>query len=338
MSEIKHILVIRLSSMGDVAMTVPVLSAFSNSYPEIKLTVLTKKQFAPLFKDLESVTVLFADFKNEHKGVFGLYQLSKSVRNLQIDAIADLHNVLRTKVLKVFLSGFKTAQIDKGRAEKKALVSGKTFEPIRTTPQRYSDVFRHLGFDFEIDPPSFLAPKSLDLDTKKVLGEFSNATVGVAPFATYDSKTYPLSQMDTVISELQKDSKVLLFGGGSEETKQLETLASKYANVCCVAGKFNLTQELDLISNLKVMLSMDSSNGHMAAMFGVKVVTLWGVTHPFAGFAPFNQIETNNLLSDRNVYPKIPTSIYGNRFPDGYEFAIQTIPVKSIVKTVQKNL
>ena len=144
--------------------------------------------------------------------------------------------------------------------------------------------------------------------------------------------------METVLFELQKDSKVLLFGGGSEETKQLEVLASKHANVCCVAGKFNLTQELDIISNLKVMLSMDSSNGHMAAMFGVKVVTLWGVTHPFAGFAPFNQINGNNLLSDQTQYPKIPTSIYGNRFPEGYELAIQTIPVERIVKKVKENL
>ncbi len=86
------------------------------------------------------------------------------------------------------------------------------------------------------------------------------------------------------------------------------------------------------------MLSMDSSNGHMAAMFGVKVVTLWGVTHPFAGFAPFNQINGNNLLSDQTQYPKIPTSIYGNRFPEGYELAIQTIPVERIVKKVKENL
>ncbi|MDC0118180.1 glycosyltransferase family 9 protein [bacterium] len=334
----KHILVIRLSSMGDVAMTVPVLSAFSNSYPDIKLTVLTKKQFAPLFRDLDSVSVLLADFKKDHKGFFGLYQLSKLVRNLHIDAVADLHNVLRTKILKFFLSGVKVAQIDKGRSEKKALVSGRISESLRSTPQRYADVFRGLGFGFEIDPPIFLAPEPLDASITKILGDFSKATVGIAPFAAYASKTYPLSQMETVITELQKESKLLLFGGGSEETKQLEVLASKHANVCCVAGKFNLTQELDIISNLKVMLSMDSSNGHMAAMFGVKVVTLWGVTHPFAGFAPFNQINGNNLLSDQTQYPKIPTSIYGNRFPEGYELAIQTIPVERIVKKVKENL
>ena len=113
---------------------------------------------------------------------------------------------------------------------------------------------------------------------------------------------------------------------------------SSYTWTITGPGKFSLEQELDIISNLKVMLSMDSSNGHMAAMLGVKVVTLWGVTHPSAGFAPFHQKETNNILSDQDKYPKIPTSIYGNRYPEGYEFAMQTITVESIVKTVQDTL
>jgi len=324
--------------MGDVAMTVPVLSAFSIAYPEIKLTVLTKKQFAPLFRDLKMVTVISADFNSTHKGVFGLYRLSKLLRNTHIEAVVDMHNVLRTKILKLFLSGIKFAQIDKGRAEKKALIAGKISTPLRTTPERYADVFRALGFEFEIDNPIFPTPKPLDASITKALGDFSKPVIGIAPFAAYTSKTYPILKMEKVIFELQKETKVLLFGGGANETNQLEAIASKYSNVVCVAGKFSLEQELDIISNLKVMLSMDSSNGHMAAMLGVQVVTLWGVTHPFAGFAPFHQIASNNLLSDLEKYPKIPTSIYGNNYPEGYELAIQSIPVESIIKTVQDTL
>ena len=144
--------------------------------------------------------------------------------------------------------------------------------------------------------------------------------------------------MEKVIFELQKEYKVLLFGGGLNEINLLKKIASKSPNVYCVAGTFDLDQELDIISNLKVMLSMDSSNGHIAAMLGVSVVTLWGVTHPFAGFAPFCQLDRNNLLSDLNKYPQIPTSIYGNKYPEGYALAIETINVKTIVKTVKANL
>ena len=324
--------------MGDVAMIVPVLAAFSKAHPHIKLTVLTKEEFAPLFRDLQMVTVLLADFKSSHKGVFGLYRLSKLIRNTGVDAVADLHNVLRTQILKLFLFWVNFAQIDKGRDEKKALVTGELVEPLRTTPQRYADVFRYLGFEFDIDNPTFPARKQLDTTITKVIGEFSQPLIGIAPFAAYASKTYPLSKMEKVILELQKESEILLFGGGPNETKLLKKIAIKHPNVYCAAGTFDLDQELDIISNLTVMLSMDSSNGHMAAMFGVKVVTIWGVTHPYAGFAPFGQLEKNNLLADQKKYPKIPTSIYGNEYPEGYELAIGTISVKRIIKTVKNNL
>ena len=56
-----------------------------------------------------------------------------------------------------------------------------------------------------------------------------------------------------------------------------------------MAGKYKFKEELALISNLDLMVSMDSSNGHLAAIYGVPIVTLWGVTHPFLGFAPFGQ-------------------------------------------------
>ncbi|MFT6138682.1 MAG: ADP-heptose:LPS heptosyltransferase [Salibacteraceae bacterium] len=101
-----------------------------------------------------------------------------------------------------------------------------------------------------------------------------------------------------------------------------------------IVGKLTLTEELELISNLDIMLSMDSGNGHLAAMFGLPVITLWGVTHPFAGFAPFGQAEGNSILSDREQFPFIPTSIYGNKFPAGYEEVMKTIEPKTVVAKI----
>jgi len=91
---------------------------------------------------------------------------------------------------------------------------------------------------------------------------------------------------------------------------------------------------LELISNLDVMLSMDSGNAHIAAMLGVKVITLWGATHPFAGFLPFNQPLETALVSDREKYPLLPTSVYGNKKVAGYEDAMRTISVESILNVL----
>ena len=80
---------------------------------------------------------------------------------------------------------------------------------------------------------------------------------------------------------------------------------------------------------------MDSGNAHIAAILGIKVVTIWGVTHPFAGFSPFNQPEDHALLSDRNQFPKIPTSVYGNQYPEGYQEASRSISPETVVNKIK---
>ena len=75
--------------MGDVAMTVPVLRALTKEYPDLKITVLTKAFFKPFFKDIKNVEVFEANVKGQHKGVLGLYKLSKALKSLHFDAVAD---------------------------------------------------------------------------------------------------------------------------------------------------------------------------------------------------------------------------------------------------------
>ena len=336
----KHILVIRLSAMGDVAMTVPVLKAFTTQYPEVKLTVLTRDLFTPFFRDLENVTVFPADFKGKHKGVLGLYQLSKELKKLHLDAVADLHNVLRTYILKLFFTGKNFVKMDKGRAEKKTLISGKYFQQLKTTHERYADVFKKLGFPLDLSNPIF--PKRVELTSKMIsfIGTDSKKWIGIAPFAAHESKMYPLDLMGKVIESLSENYKILLFGGGEAEVKILDGIQNSNEHVVNLAGKLSLNEELDVISNLDVMLSMDSGNAHMAAMLGVKVISIWGVTHPFAGFAPYNQPEDFALLSNRKKFPLIPTSIYGNKFPKDYKEVSGSIapdPIIFKIESVLKN-
>jgi ADP-heptose:LPS heptosyltransferase len=338
MPKLKHILVIRLSAMGDVAMTVPVLRAFSNQYPEVKLTVLTKPFFKPFFKSIPNIEVIAADIKGKHKGVLGLYKLSKELKSLDVNAVADLHNVLRSKVLKLFIFGKPVVQIDKGRQEKKALVGGQTFEQLKTTHQRYADVFKTLGFPLDLSQPVFPKKQNLKEAFIKIIGKDLKPWVGIAPFAAFEGKMYPLDLMITVIEVLSKEHKVLLFGASNEERKLLEDIANQFDNVINLAGQFSLNEELDMMSNLDIMLAMDSGNAHMAAMLGVKVITIWGVTHPYAGFLPFNHTMDSAILADRKQYPKIPTSIYGNKLPEGYEKAMRSIVPEEIVSKLKTAL
>jgi ADP-heptose:LPS heptosyltransferase len=340
MAKPTHILVIRLSAMGDVAMTVPVLRVFSQTYPEVKITVVSRPFFKPLFEGIPNLDFLEADVYGKHKRL-GLIKLAKEAQALGIDAVADLHNVIRSNIITNYLKfkGLKTAAIDKGRAEKKALVSAKggNISQLKTTHQRYADVFEKLGFPLKLESHVNPPRKRLVPKLSALIGVEPKKLIGIAPFAAHNSKMYPLDLMKEVISDLDATDKyrIFLFGGGKKEIEQLKRLETPFGNVSSVAGKLTFEEELALISNLDLMVSMDSGNGHLAAIFGVPVLTLWGVTHPYAGFAPFNQQEYNQILSSRENFPLIPTSVYGNKFPKGYDGAMESITVETVISKIK---
>lgn len=329
--------------MGNVAMTVPVLRAFSLQHPEVKITVVSRPFFEPFFKGINNLTFFGIDLKERHKGFLGLWRLFLDLRKLQITAVADLHNVLRSQVVRTFfkLSGTRVAATNKGRADKKALTrsENKIFKPVKSMFERHVETFNKLGFSIDLSTPIF--PQKAIL-SEVILNEFSFTDgmklIGIAPFAQYDSKVYPQDLMQKVIDGLAENVnvKILLFGGGEDEIKKLNQLQNQHENVIVVAGKLKFQQELELISNLDTMLSMDSGNAHIAAMLGVNVITLWGATHPYAGFKPFNQSEGNCITSDREKYPLLPTSVYGNKIVKGYEDVMRTISSESIIEKVKR--
>jgi ADP-heptose:LPS heptosyltransferase len=330
--------------MGDVAMTVPVILALVNQYPEVKITMVSRPFFKPIFENIPNVTFLSVHTNHQHKGIFGLFRLYRELKSKKVDQVADLHNVLRSKVIRTLfaLSGKKVAFTDKGRKEKKELTraENKIFKPLKSMFERHVETFKQLGYDIDLSNPVFLRQMDIPLKAQKIIGNKNQKWIGIAPFAHYDSKTYPMDLMREVIRKLSEDQnqKILLFGGGKQEMELLEEFANENENVFNFAGKISFEDELHLISNLDLMVSMDSGNAHLAAMFGVKVVTLWGATHPFAGFTPFNQPLENCLVSDREKFPLLPTSVYGNKKVAGYHDVMRSISVEKVVFSVQSQL
>ena len=118
MSNHQHILIIRLSAMGDVAMTVPVIRALTEKYPDCKITVLSKPFFKPLFDTIPQVSFFAAQVNTKHKGILGLLKLYRELKKEKITHVADFHNVLRSKILRALFifDGKPSIFIDKGRA------------------------------------------------------------------------------------------------------------------------------------------------------------------------------------------------------------------------------
>lgn len=215
-----RILVIRLSAMGDVAMSVPVVGALRKQYPEAQIVVLTPAFLQPFFRGIEALEFVSPDFTGRHKGLKGVLKLSSELG--RFDMVADLHDVIRTKMLRriLRLRGAKVAYIDKGREEKKALVAleNKKLVQLKTTVERYREVFLALGFDL---PPIAVPPRvrySLDAETEALAGAHEGKKwIGIAPFAQHQGKIYPLEQMERVIAMLSQmpGVRLFVFGGGA---------------------------------------------------------------------------------------------------------------------------
>ncbi|MDB3913455.1 glycosyltransferase family 9 protein [Flavobacteriaceae bacterium] len=324
--------------MGDVAMTVPVIRALTEKYPDCKITVLSKPFFKPLFDTIPQVSFFAAQVNTKHKGILGLLKLYRELKKEKITHVADFHNVLRSKILRALFifDGKPSIFIDKGRAEKKALTrtKNKIFKQLKTSHQRYADVLNKLGFTLDLSNPTPINKIKLAEKITLYTGLKKDTWIGIAPFAAFKGKVYPPQLMEEVIEEMaSKGFKIFLFGGGKREIEILNTLENIHDSIVNLAGKLSFKEELEVIGVLDLMVAMDSGNAHLAAMQQVKTITLWGVTHPYAGFAPFDQPDDYSVVSDLEKYPKIPCSIYGNKVANGYENVMETIaPTKVIEK------
>lgn len=314
----KNVLIIRFSAIGDVVMMLPIVHSVAEAYPETHFTVLSQKRFAPVFAMLPAnVTFMGVDLKHDYNGMAGINKLYKELKEKNFDAVANLHGVLRTNILsaKFALGSFtKVRSIKKRRLQRQKLTRKfcKNLTPQLPTTEKYKSVLQKLGFNFNITFKSIFGNNKGDLSQiEQFTGKKECHWIGIAPFAAHKGKIYPLEKMEKVVAELCKraHTKVFLFAYGKEQ-EQIKTWIEKYPSITIVGGQLNMQEELILMSHLDVMLAMDSSNTHLASVAGTRVVSIWGATHPAAGFAGFGQKESDSIQADLACRP---CSIYGKK-------------------------
>jgi ADP-heptose:LPS heptosyltransferase len=326
--------------MGDVAMTVPVVDSVAEEYPETNIFVLTNSRFRDMFPKKDNIIFTGINIK-EYNGIFGLLRLYRELtRNQKFDAVIDLHDVLRSKILRAFfrMNNVPVFIINKGRKEKKKLTSSnkKELTPLKSNIHRYSDVFNQAGLSASLTFNGIFKTSSLSQSDQN-LEKKEEQWIGVAPFAQHKGKILPLEKTETIIEyfSIRPNTKILLFGGGEYEKGILESWQDKYSSITSLAGKYPLIEELNLLRQCDVLLSMDSANMHLASLVNTPVISVWGATHPFAGFTGFNQNPENMVQSD---LPCRPCSVYGNKPCNRKDYAclnqINTTDIISKIETL----
>lgn len=313
------VLVTRFSSIGDVALTIPVLHALNLHHQDVEVIMLSKPQFESIFQPL-NVTFIGADLKGRHKGLIGLKSLSKEIiKDYAPDKMVDLHDVLRTRILRRMFAvhGLKSTAIDKGRKEKKQLTrrANKVYSALPHTVTRYQQAFAEAGIHIplNLDSPELPEYHSVLADSAWAEMNLSNSTIGFAPFAAHKGKTWPLAQSEDLLNKmLDAGLQVVLFGG-PEDRPVLRDLAAGTSNISLVPETLSFGAEIAFMKNLRLMISMDSANMHLAALAKIPVISIWGATHAFAGFSPLGQPSDNIIGISHEELDCRPCSVYGNK-------------------------
>lgn len=299
------VLILRLSALGDVAMASGVVAAAMEHHPYARFVVVTRARFAPLFPEGTEIAVV--ETEGRHKGLFGLMRLAGELyKRYHPDAVADIHNVIRTRILRNLLSlgGAKVAVIDKGRRARKALVEGNFRAWLRPAADCYIRVLDELHYSLRKASAAPLGPPTPAPELR----------IGIAPFAAHPAKAYPLEKMAAVadiIRSSRPDVSIYWFSAPGSEADRLSAIADPRDTIVArmdLPG--GLASEVELMGTLTAMVAMDSGNMHLAALRGVPVVSVWGATHPMAGFAGATSPAELRVGADFDCRP---CSIYGNR-------------------------
>lgn len=283
-------------------MTAVVFREFLEQNPHCQIVMVSRSNFAALFKDIPNLIFRGVDL-DVYKGFLGMRKLARElITEFKPDQIADLHNVIRSKILNRTFKrkNFPVAVLNKGKVEKEKLTDVWNLEkiPLKPTFERYADVFRELGHPIHLS--HILIPSSVK----------TNA-IGLAPFAQHKGKMLPLERSLQIAENLSTRYKVYFFGGRGAESKILESWAAKIPNTENLAGKLSLEEELQQISELKLMISMDSANMHLASLVGTRCVSVWGATHYYAGFLGYGQT-VDDAVEVKDLTCR-PCSVFGDK-------------------------
>ncbi|WP_162054486.1 glycosyltransferase family 9 protein [Pontibacter pamirensis] len=281
------ILILRFSSIGDIVLTTPAVRCIKQQVPDAEVHYCTKKAFKSIVEHNPYVD-------KTHLLGSSLKELVKQLKAENFDYVVDLHNNLRTRIIRARL-GKPGKSFNKLNYEKWLMVNFKRNRlPDVHIVQRYLDAAAALSVKDDGKGLDYFIPAQDEVDIQMLPSLFQKGYVAFAIGAQHYTKRLPTERIIELCERLQQP--VVLLGGkedaatGEEIATYFETRTANNAQRTAIynaCGKYKLNGSASLVRQAEKMVSHDTGLMHIAAAFQKDIISIWGNTIPEFGMYPF---------------------------------------------------
>lgn len=313
-----HLLVLRFSALGDVSMAATVVRAALEQNPELHITWVTRPSLAEKIPAHPRLAFWTTDFRGAQQTPWGvLAWIRQQMRTAAgegrpIEAVADLHRNLRTRVVCAGLGwrGLPVERLIKDRPQRRHLrlkgaLHAETITPVTT---RMAEVFQRLGLalNWTEETARAVLPNPVTPATDRA------PKLYFAPTARHKTKQWPLNYaQDLLNSWMERGGEAVLAGSAAERPELERWVKPEWGSRCTVSAGMNTEDDATLRRTCHVAVTLDSANLHLSVQSGLPVVSIWGGTHPKAGFVGLGHPNVHVLQAPDAAFPCRPCSIFG---------------------------
>jgi heptosyltransferase-2 len=317
MPPIEKILLIRLSSLGDIVLTIPVIKTLKQKFPQSQIFFLTKSQYQDILKNDPNIFSLIQfDPLEKHRGISGFVKLVKELKSFDFDLVIDLHANLRSFFIRRLLKAKIKIRYNKRWLARFLLVHFKFLKVRpRHTVDSYLETLKKIGVNSSEKSSKIF----LDQESENFLKDFllekkiekDDIVVGIHPGARWETKRWPEEKFAKVCQILNQKTELKIILFGDQKDREVIEKISPHTKDQKLFKAINLPliQFMSLIKKCDCFVTNDSSPMHIASALGVPVVAIFGPTHPKLGFSPMG---SENIVLTANVKCS-PCSLHGEK-------------------------
>lgn len=316
------ILIIRFSSIGDIVLTTPAIRCIKQQVPDCELHYLTKSNFQSVLRANPYIDKLHILKKP-------IGETIKELRSEGFDYVIDLHNNLRTAIIKWKL-GIRSSSFNKLNFEKWLLVNFKLNRmPTKHIVERYLEAASILGVRND--------EKGLDYffehehEVSQLLPLSHQQFVGIVVGAAHATKRLPTKKLIHLARLIRHP--IVLLGGKEDIQRGMEIARAAGEHVFNACGEFNLEESAFLVKSARYIITHDTGLMHIAAAFNKPIRSVWGNTVPELGMYPY-KVDDHQLFEVNNLSCRPCSKIGFKKCPRGHFRCMNDQNIEAIAGSV----